>query len=187
MPTLSPITLSSERLLLRGLERSDAVDLLDLYADPQVMRYWNHAPWTTLDQAHAAIAEAQSDYASGVSLHLAIVHRSSGALLGSCALYGFVPQHRSAAIGYLLSRPHWGQGYLSEALQLLLDYGFDELGLNRIEADVDPRNEASAKALQRLSFHHEGKLREHWFVNGQVRDTALYGLLCSDWQGRSSK
>jgi RimJ/RimL family protein N-acetyltransferase len=181
MSTFSPIELLGERIKLRGLEERDAQALFDLYADPQVMRYWSHAPWTAFEQAEQAIAEARSDYLAGTSLHLVIEHRTSGTLIGSCALFAFVPLHRRASVGYLLSKAHWGHGYLSEAMHAMLDFGFAELDLNRVEADVDARNTTSAKALERLSFCHEGNLRKRWIVAGELRDTACYGLLRDDW------
>lgn len=146
------------------------------------MRYWNHAPWSRLAQAHAAIAEAQMDYASGASLHCVIEHADTGQLIGSCALYGFAARHRCASIGYLLSRSHWGQGYMSEAVRLLLEYAFEELDLNRVEAEVDCRNTASARALEKLGFRQEGCMRERWIVAGQGCDTQLHGLLRKEWQ-----
>lgn len=150
------------------------------------MRYWNHAPWRRLAQAHAAIAEAQMDYASGASLHCVIEDTSTGQLIGSCALYGFTARHRCASIGYLLSRPHWGQGYMSEAVRLLLAYAFEELDLNRVEAEVDCRNTASARALAKLGFRQEGCMRERWIVAGQACDTRSYGLLRKEWSQRPS-
>jgi len=66
---------------------------------------------------------------------------------------------------------------MHEALQALLDFGFGELDLNRIEADIDPRNSASARTLERLGLTKEGYLRERWIVGEEVSDTALYGLL----------
>ena len=71
---------------------------------------------------------------------------------------------------------------MHEALQALLDFGFGELDLNRIEADIDPRNSASARTLERLGFTKEGYLRERWIVGEEVSDTALYGLLRREWR-----
>ncbi len=75
---------------------------------------------------------------------------------------------------------------MSQALQALLGYAFQTLDLNRLEADIDPRNLASAKTLERLGFQKEGHLRERWIVNDEVSDTALYGLLRREWLERSS-
>jgi RimJ/RimL family protein N-acetyltransferase len=78
---------------------------------------------------------------------------------------------------------------MNEALRAVIDLAFDhrpgapfdDLQLNRIEADVDPRNAASCRALERLGFLREGLLRERWIVGGEVSDSAMYGLLRADW------
>jgi RimJ/RimL family protein N-acetyltransferase len=73
---------------------------------------------------------------------------------------------------------------MHEALRRMLDIAFVQFELNRIEADIDPRNTASARSLERAGFAREGLLRERWIVNGEVSDSALYGLLRKDWQSR---
>ena len=73
---------------------------------------------------------------------------------------------------------------MHEALQALLEFGFGELDLNRIDADIDPRNSASARTLERLGFTKEGYLRERWIVGDEVSDTAIYGLLRREWKVR---
>jgi ribosomal-protein-alanine N-acetyltransferase len=75
---------------------------------------------------------------------------------------------------------------MHQALQALLRYAFQTLDLNRLEADIDPRNLASARTLERLGFQKEGHLRERWIVNNEISDTWLYGLLCQEWQEHSS-
>jgi len=75
---------------------------------------------------------------------------------------------------------------MHNALQALLQYAFQTLDLNRLEADIDPRNRASARTLERLGFQQEGHLRERWIVNDEISDTFLYGLLRREWQERSS-
>lgn len=74
---------------------------------------------------------------------------------------------------------------MNEALTALIAYGFENRHINRIEADIDPKSVASARSLERLHFVKEGYLRERWIVGGQVSDTALYGLLRSDWASAS--
>ena len=73
---------------------------------------------------------------------------------------------------------------MHEALMTLVDWAFSELKLNRLEADIDPRNLASARSLERLGFEREGLLRERWIVGDEVSDSALYGLLLSRWVAR---
>jgi len=71
---------------------------------------------------------------------------------------------------------------MQEALVALLNYGFSELNLNRVKADIDPRNMASAKSLERIGFSKEGHLRESCVVNGVLTDSVLYGLLRREWK-----
>jgi ribosomal-protein-alanine N-acetyltransferase len=175
--------LPGQRVQLRRLDRRDAPALFALYSDREVMRYWNHAPWTSIDQADLAIDDARADYFSGASLHCAIALRDTGALIGSCALYGFSRQNRCASVGYMLAKQHWGHGYVREAMRLLLDHGFQECGLNRVEAEVSLQNTGSCLALARLGFEWEGSMRERWIVDGKKHDTVAYGLLRSDWRG----
>ena len=70
---------------------------------------------------------------------------------------------------------------------MLLDFAFRDLGLRRLEADVDPRNAASIRSLERLAFRREGYLRERWCVGGEVQDAIFYGLLRREWEARGHR
>ncbi len=180
MHPFDQINLQTERLLLRPLQAADAQPLFAMYSDPKVMRYWSSAPWTSIAAAHEMISKDQKSLPAGEHLRLGIEIRSTQECIGTCSLFNFMAQCRRAEIGYGLASSFWGHGYMHEALAALLAYGFDELGLNRVEADIDPRNAASARRLERLGFRKEGHLRERWIVDGEVSDTSLYGLLRSD-------
>lgn len=184
MPPFDTTTFATERLLLRPLVAADAEALFAVFSDPEVMRYWSSAPWSAMEQADQYIAGATDDLLSGAMLRLGIEVAADGQLVGQVALHHFDQQNRRCEVGYALGRAHWGKGYLAEALAAMLDHGFAQLDLNRVEADVDPRNAASSKPLLRLGFRDEGLLRERWIVNGEVCDTAFYGLLRSDWEAR---
>ena len=131
-----------------------------------------------VDRAGAAsIARDVAGLASGENLRLGLEHLEGNRLIGQCTLFNRSAICRRAEIGYALASSAWGQGYMNEALKALVRYGFEQLDLNRIEADVDPRNVASTAVLERLGFEREGLLRERWIVSGEVSDSALYGLL----------
>lgn len=179
--------LPGQRIALRRLDIGDANALFALYSDAEVMRYWNHGPWTSISQARTAIDEARADYLTGASLHYAIVHRETGELIGSCALYAISRTHACASVGYLLAKKLWGRGLMREAMRLLLDHAFHECGLNRVEAEVSMQNRGSCMALARLGFQREGWMRERWIVDGQKHDTVAYGLLRGDWGLRQSE
>ncbi|MEO8085055.1 MAG: GNAT family N-acetyltransferase [Ardenticatenales bacterium] len=182
MRSLEDVVLTTERLRLRPLMPSDAASLYAVFSDAAVMRYWSTAPWTSDAAAHELIAKDVRAHADGAYVRLGIEVHSTGALIGTCTLFDLVPQCRRAEIGYALARAAWGNGYMHEALIALVAFGFRDLDLNRIEADIDPRNEASARSLERLGFVKEGHLRERWIVEGEVSDTGLYGLLRREWR-----
>ena len=181
MPNFDQLNLRTERLLLRPLSLADALAILRLRANPTVMQYMSTAPWTSVDQANAMIERDLVAMAKGEYLRLGLQRHGDGAYIGCCTLFHLDAGCRRAEIGYDMDIAFWGKGYMHEALTCLLNYGFDEMNLNRIEADIDPRNENSARSLERLGFIREGFLRERWIIEGVVSDTALYGLLRSDW------
>jgi [ribosomal protein S5]-alanine N-acetyltransferase len=182
MPCFDSLQLRSERLLLRPLRDGDAAALLAIFSDPRVMRYWSTPPWAGTPQAHVFIERSRDAMHSGEALRLGLERMGDARLIGQCTLFDFVGPSRRAEIGYSMAADAWGKGLMGEALRALLDYGFGELQLNRIEADIDPRNTASARSLERLGFTREGLLRERWIVAGEVSDTALYGLLAREWR-----
>ncbi|WP_374347133.1 GNAT family N-acetyltransferase [Chitinimonas sp.] len=183
-PAFDTVKLRTERLLLRPMRPSDADDLFAVFSDPEVMRYWSTPPWTSREQAEQLIARDLQTLASGEHLRLGLIRKADERLIGNCSLFNFMPQCRRAEIGYGLASNAWGQGLMHEALSALLHFAFDTLQLHRLEADIDPRNAASAKALTRLGFEQEGLLRERWIVDDEVSDSALYGLLRRDWRAR---
>ena len=96
------------------------------------------------------------------------------------------PDHRSAHLGYCLRSEAWGHGYATEAAGALVTWAYDVLDLNRVQAEVDTRNAASARVLEKLGFVREGTLREDCVVDGEVSDSWVYGLLRRDRPARVS-
>jgi RimJ/RimL family protein N-acetyltransferase len=182
MVNFSPVLLHTERLTLRFIGGGDAEALFRLFSDPEALRYWSSTAWLHIAQAVDNIEQTLRAYQDGDSLRLALV-LPDGELIGTATLYGFDRRNHRCEIGYMLARPHWGKGYMREALAALIGYGFGTLELHRIEADIHPDNIASARILESLQFLREGHLRERWFVGGEVSDSIIYGLLRGDWTG----
>src|SRR5205814_6531002 len=105
-----------------------------------------------------------------------IVVKENGKLIGGCSIFG-EPEHARAEIGYVIARPYWGQGLVTEAVREMLRLGFDELGLNRIEARCRPENIGSARVMEKNGMTYEGTLREQMFVKGKYWDWKLYSIL----------
>jgi RimJ/RimL family protein N-acetyltransferase len=184
MPTLTPTVLATPRLRLRWMDENDNPAQYAIFSDPEVTRYWSVGSWTSMEQSREAFERALAGYRDGTGLRFAVELAGQPGMIGSVTLHHFVEQSRRCEVGYALARPYWRQGYAVEAMRAVVKHGFTALELNRIEADIDPGNLASARALERLGFRLEGQMPERWIVNGEPADTAFYGLLKSYWEQR---
>lgn len=180
MPSPAALILKTDRLNLTPLTPHDSAPLFAIQSDPEVMRYWNHAPWTDIRQAEESILKAGEALASNTAFTMAIRDKESSTLIGTCLLFSIDEQSARGEIGYNLAQNAQGKGYMTEALQRLIDFAFLDLRLRRLEAEIDPRNLSSARLLERLGFRQEGLLRERWIVEGEVSESAIYGLLAND-------
>jgi len=176
--------LPGKRLSLRTPRESDIDALFALFADPAVMRYWSRPPLVERAEAEAMLRRFEDGFATREALTWIIAAPEDDTAIGTCTLFRFDARHRRAEIGYALRSQLWGRGLARDALTLMLDWAFPTLGLHRLEADVDPRNEGSRGLLLRLGFRSEGLLRERYFVGDEVSDTELFGLLASDWNAQ---
>jgi len=173
--------LESPRLRLRPYRASDVDAMFALYSDPLVMRYWSFPAWVEIAQARIYINRCLAGMDSGEIFPWAIADRGSDRLIGALTFFSLHSDQLRAEIGYSLSPAFQGRGLATEALRCGLAYAFDELGLLRVEADIDPRNEPSWRLLERVGFQREGLLRQRWRVNGEVCDSAFYGLLADEF------
>jgi len=174
-------TLETARLRLRPFVDSDADDLFALHSKAEVLRYWDSPPWGDPARAVGFIAKSRRLAEDGTGARLAIDRLADEAFIGWCSLTRWNPDFRSAALGYCFDDAAWGQGYATEAAHALLWWAFDTLDLNRVQAETDTRNVASARVLEKLGFQREGTLREDCIVNGEVSDSWVYGLLKREW------
>ena len=182
-PTMFP-RLETARLELRAPELADAPQLFEIFRDPEVTRYWSTPPMQSVSEAEAMVTRNLAHLADSSGLGWVICRRDDARVMGTLSLFHFHEQNDRAEIGYALGRACWGQGYMHEALTALVGFAFGEMDLRRLEADTDPRNAASIRALERLGFAREGLLRERWVVAGEASDSALLGLLRRDWNAR---
>jgi len=160
------------------------VGVFEIFSDSEVLRYWSHEPFASQAQAAAYVEDTLQGFAEKSFFQWGVARRSDDTLLGTCTLWQLDEANRRSEIGFALGRRHWGQGLMSEALGTLFDFAFGDLGLRRLEADVDPENKASISLLEKLGFRREGYLRERWLVAGKVADSLMLGLLARDWRNR---
>ncbi|WP_425432174.1 GNAT family N-acetyltransferase [Fontibacillus panacisegetis] len=178
--------LESKRLRLRRMERSDAETMFRYWSDPEVVKYMNTPPFASEEDAYEMINLLNGLSESEDALRWGIELKEHGELIGSC---GYNVWQLSGAyrgeIGYDLGWNFWGYGYMAEALQVMLSFGFGTMGLNRIEALIDPRNDNSRRLIRRLGFMEEGLLREYQKTESGYVDLMMYSLLQNEFQYNS--
>ncbi|GAA1133546.1 GNAT family protein [Nocardioides aquiterrae] len=177
--SLTTPTLETARLRLRPVADADADALYAMHSSAHVLRYWDSPPWADPSRAQRFIGASRQLAEDGTGVRLAV--ERDGRFLGWCSLSRWNPDYRSAALGYCLAEKAWGRGYATEAARALLDWAFGTLDLNRVQAETDTRNLASARVLEKLGFVREGTLREDCVVDGDVSDSWVYGLLRREW------
>ncbi len=172
--------LAGEHIHLRRFLQSDLDAFYAMHSDPQVMRYWSFPAWTDPSQASDYFASALSGCDAQSMLCWVIALNGNDRLIGAVTLHAIDREQGRAEIGYALQSAHWGHGYAQDALRRVLTHAFHVLQLRRIEADIDPRNSASCRLVERVGFVREGLLRARWDVAGEICDSAIYGLLAQD-------
>ena len=103
-------------------------------------------------------------------------------LVGECGFHNWFIEHKRSEMGYaIFNDVYKNKGIMTEAASAMIDFGFNRLNLNRIEACISPKNEASIKLIKRLGFTQEGLLRSHYFKNGVFVDSLIFSLLQEEY------
>lgn len=178
--------LKTDRLKLREFNQPDAGKLAELLDNIEITKNLAVVPHPySLEEAEDFIERCQkkAEKEPRKGYNFAIELKDSGELIGSISIDRRGKDEEVGVLGYWLEPEHWRNGYMSEALQKILEFGFDDLKLRRIEAEAHTENNASQKLLEKFDFKREGTRREAQRVeaNGEVRDEDIYGLLSKNF------
>ncbi|KAF0823121.1 GNAT family N-acetyltransferase [Cytobacillus firmus] len=172
--------LETERLILREATEEDAKDMFVYLSDQLVVKHMGISACETPEEVLGEIEWYKSIYTNGTGIRWGITLKDSGKVIGSCGFLNRNPKHYRSEVGYELSREHWGKGIANEALERVLKFGFEHLGLERIEALIEPKNLSSQKLVERQGFTREGLLRHYEYTNGKFDDLYMYSILKGD-------
>jgi len=176
--------LRTDRLSLRPFSTDDIDAMLAYRSRADVCRYLPFAPQDRadlLDRFTSGVLSRAELTAEGQALTLGVWRRDTGELAGDVILVLRSEQHRGGEIGWVFDPTHANRGFATEAAGLVLDLAFRDLGLHRVAAQLDPRNERSAALCRRLGMRLEAHfLRNEWF-KGEWADLAVYALLAEEW------
>lgn len=172
--------LETDRLVLRPFVPADAAAVTRALADREVARQTLTVPHPYPEgAADEFIAGHAPAWAAGKGATWAIAERAGGALVGAIGLR-IVRAHRRAEIGYWIARPSWGKGYATEATRRVIAFGFDDLGLHRLEAHHFLENPASGQVMRNAGMIPEGVHRGVVWRDGTPRDLAAFAILRTD-------
>ncbi|AJT65183.3 hypothetical protein T261_3515 [Streptomyces lydicus] len=184
LPYTPDYPIRTERLELRPLRADDFEAVYAYRSLPEVCRYLYTGPYEEAElRADLATKATRTTLRqSGDILNLAVVVRETAQLVGDVTFVLTRAEHRQGGIGYVFHPGHGGHGYATEAGRALLQLGFEDLQLHRIQAELDGRNTASARLLERLGMRREGHLRENEFLDGEWADEVIYAMLAREWR-----
>jgi ribosomal-protein-alanine N-acetyltransferase len=180
--------LQTKRLVLREWTDDDAENLCEIFGHESVVQYTSNDAYTSLEDGMRRVNGSRMFFhEKNMGITWGIFERESGKVLGDIDFTYTAKNHFRVILGCSFKPDAWGKGFASEALNEVIRYGFEDFWLfkiNRVEADVDPRNTSAIKLLERVGFKNEALLREYYFERGKFVNKHFFGLLREDWEKR---
>jgi [ribosomal protein S5]-alanine N-acetyltransferase len=170
------LILETQRLLLQKLIGNDFNLLFELYSKEEIIKFTN---WSEKNY-NKYLSRFKDGFHIGKRPleFFFIILKESGEKIGSCGFHNWFIEHNRAEIGYeIFQDKHKLQGYMTEAIEIIVKYGFDVMNLNRIEASIGKENIASQKTIAKFNFQFEGILRSHYLIDGVYSDSILQSLI----------
>jgi ribosomal-protein-alanine N-acetyltransferase len=170
----------SEQLHFRKINFSDAKEILSIRSNDDVMRFMDVPRHNSVSDSEKLIRAIGDSYKNEEGISWAIIEKQSNAFIGYIGFIRMNPEHCRAEIGYALKPEFWGRGFMFETINRIVRFGFEEMNLHSIEANVNPLNERSQRVLERVGFIKEAYFRENYLFDGKFLDSVIYSLLEKD-------
>jgi ribosomal-protein-alanine N-acetyltransferase len=175
--------IEDDDILLKKIEKQDLNDYVEINMNEVLYRYKPGEPRKTIAAVENIIGHHERDFYKKIIINLGIyLKKDNNKMVGVAELFDFDTKVNSVTIGYTLNQNYWGKGIATQTTALLLNYLFNKIDVNRIQAFVMPQNEKSIKVLLRNKFIKEGTIRQgnYWKGRGIV-DLELYSVLKSEY------
>ena len=169
--------LETDRLLLRRIDNNDVDEVLALRGNPETMKYIPRPLAKSKEDALEHIAMIEDKIVNNIGINWGITIKGNSKIFGIIGHYRIQPENHRAEIGYMSLPETNGKGYITEAIKVVVEYGFEQMKLHSIEAVIDPNNIASERVLQKNGFVKEAHILENEFWEGKYWDTVIYSLL----------
>lgn len=182
-------TLRTSRLTLRGIVESDCMDMYEYSCLQSVTQYLLWYPHSDPGYTRRYIGRLREEYREGrfYDWGITVNEGTRSKLIGTCGFTQIDCGQRSGEIGYVLSPSYWGMGIAPEAAARVVTFGFETLGLNRIEARYMTGNSRSRRVMEKIGMKYEGTHRQSMFVKGEYRDIGVCSILSSEYAALTGK
>ena len=179
-------TLETERLILRKIKIDDVDDMYEYSKNPEVTRYLVWSPHPDKEYTFEYISYLQSRYKCGDFYDWGVINKFDNKMIGTCGFTRFDFVNNSAEMGYVLNTDYHGVGIATEASFAVMKFGFERLGLNRIECRYIIGNDASRRVMEKNGMTFEGVRREGMLIKGVYRDIGICSILKSEYMNKHS-
>jgi ribosomal-protein-alanine N-acetyltransferase len=176
--------LTTSRLTLRRMMVLDTDDMYEYAGRPDVTKYLTWLPHPDREYTREYLQYLGNRYAAGMFYDWAVIYEPDCKMVGTCGFTSFNCSSDSAEVGYVLNPDYWGKGIATEALSRVLEFGFEELGLHRIEAKFIEGNDRSRRVMEKVGMTFEGVMREAMLIKGGYRNIGICSILASEWKSR---
>ncbi|MBK7587467.1 MAG: GNAT family N-acetyltransferase [Bacteroidetes bacterium] len=175
---LKPIIIETQRLKLTGYSSQDMTFIFENFSREEIKIILGHRTDEDYQIEEYKYKNGYASYNRAFILFL-LTEKTTNTIIGRCGLHNWHKEHQ--AIGYNISEKFKRKGLMNEAVSSIIDYGFNELNLHRIEALVGSNNIPSLKIIESHHFTKEGLLRQHYFVADKFEDSVVYSLLINEY------
>ena len=174
--------MESDRLVFRAIKKTDLNDIYEYSSDPKTSKYLAWEPHKDIEHTKQFIEIILAKYKSGEYNDWALVAKDSGKMIGTCGFTKIDNENNSVEIGYIINPKFWGNGYATEAVKRILQFAFEELNVNRVEAKFMFGNEASLAVMEKSGMKLEGYLRDAIFVKGRYHTIGISSILSREYK-----
>jgi ribosomal-protein-alanine N-acetyltransferase len=178
---------TTDRLVLRRMRVSDVDDIYAYACAPDVARYTSWAPHTSPDETRQFVRRVLDAYSEKRVASWGIELKAERKLIGTGGFGLWDIEQSAAEIGYVIGKPYWGQGLMTEAVTAMFDFGFRRMALNRIVIRMDPRNIGSWRVAEKCGCRFEGIARQVVYAKGAFDDLMVWAILREDWTKRAPR
>lgn len=171
--------LHTERLILRKIT-PEVLNYVHATLDDQALLEFFGTDQEGLEKQKDKFAKGMVTF-NRTFANFQLLDKTTGKVIGGCGYHTWYPLHNRAEIGYDIAEPYRRKGLMTEAVGAILEYGFNQMGLHRVEALTATYNESSQKIIKHFNFTFEGTLRKHYNVDGIMEDSVMYSLLKDEY------